>query len=43
VYVPHRFTWAHEVVTDTNSHADGYFQVDSITELPLILETLKHQ
>jgi len=43
VYIPHRFTWAHEVVADTSSHADGYVQIDSIKELPVILENLKHQ
>jgi putative hydrolase of the HAD superfamily len=43
VYVPHRFTWAYEVVTDTNSHADGYVQIDSIKQLPAILETLNHR
>lgn len=43
VYIPHRFTWAHEVVSDTSSQVDGYVQIDSINELPAILETLKHQ
>ncbi|MBW6474104.1 MAG: HAD family hydrolase [Anaerolineaceae bacterium] len=43
VHIPHRFTWAHEVVADTSSHVDGYVQIDSIKELPAILETLKHQ
>lgn len=43
VYVPHRYTWAHEVVADSSSHADGYVQIDSIKELPVILENLKHQ
>jgi putative hydrolase of the HAD superfamily len=43
VYIPHRFTWAHEVVTDSSSHIDGYVQINSIKELPAILENLKHQ
>lgn len=43
VYIPHRFTWAHEVVADSSSHADGYVQIESIKELPAILENLKHQ
>lgn len=43
VYIPHRFTWAHEVVADTKAHEDGYVQIESIKELPAILETLKHQ
>jgi len=43
VYVPHRFTWAHEVVADASSHADGYVQIASLKELPKILKNLKHQ
>lgn len=43
VYIPHRFTWAHEVVADSSSDADGYFQIDSIKDLPVILKNLKHQ
>jgi putative hydrolase of the HAD superfamily len=43
VYIPHRFTWAHEVVADTDSQSEGYVQINSIKELPGILEKLKHQ
>jgi putative hydrolase of the HAD superfamily len=43
VYIPHRFTWAHEVVADSNAHEDGYVQIESIKKLPAILKTLKHQ
>jgi putative hydrolase of the HAD superfamily len=41
VYIPHRFTWAHEVVSDTGSQPEGYARSDSIKELPGILEKLK--
>ena len=43
VYIPHRFTWAHEVVADADSQSEGYVQINSIKELPRILEKLKHQ
>ena len=42
VYVPHKFTWAQEQVSDTSSHADGYIQIESIKDLPLVLEKIKH-
>jgi len=42
VYIPHRFTWAHEVV-ETNDHSEGYIQIDSFSQLPPVLEKLKHQ
>lgn len=43
VYVPHRFTWAHEVASDVGSDLERLFQIDSIKELPGILEKLRNQ
>jgi putative hydrolase of the HAD superfamily len=43
VYVPHRITWAHEVVSDTGSMSERYTQIDSIKEIPSILKKLKRQ
>ena len=40
VYVPHKFTWAHEVVEEKESKSNGYIQVDSISKLPEVLEHL---
>jgi len=41
VYIPHTFTWAHEQVTGSSSHADGYFQIESFKELPGVIEKIK--
>jgi putative hydrolase of the HAD superfamily len=41
VYIPHTFTWAHEQVTGSSSHADGYFQIESLKELPGVIEKIK--
>ncbi|HSM23539.1 MAG TPA: HAD family hydrolase [Anaerolineaceae bacterium] len=43
VYIPHRFTWAHEVVNDVSSHSDGFIQIESFKDLPNTLENLKNQ
>ncbi len=43
VYIPHRFTWAHEVVAETGSQPEGYIQINAIEELPGVLEKLKRQ
>jgi putative hydrolase of the HAD superfamily len=41
VYIPHTFTWEHEQVSGTSSHADGYFQIESFKELPGVIEKIK--
>lgn len=40
VYVPHRFTWAHEEVSDSESQSDGYIQIDSIKHLPDVINNI---
>jgi putative hydrolase of the HAD superfamily len=41
VYIPHTFTWAHEQVIGTSSHADGYFQIESFNEIPGVIAKIK--
>lgn len=41
VYIPHRFTWAHEVV-EISPHSDGFIQIDSFDNLPAVLEKINY-
>ncbi len=43
VYVPHKFTWAHEIVEVGESNSNGYVQVNTISELPEVLLALANQ
>ena len=40
IYVPHELTWEHENKLDEPVNPDSYIQIDSLTEVPTILDSL---
>lgn len=42
VYIPHHFTWEHEVINDVSPHEDGYIQISAISELPEVIHQLNN-
>lgn len=43
VYIPHHFTWEHEVINDVSPHDDGYIQIQKMQELPEIINQINSQ
>lgn len=43
VYMPHHFTWEHEMINDVTPHDDGYIQISTMSELPGIIQRLNNQ
>ncbi len=42
VYIPHHFTWEHEVISNVTPHDDGYIQISSMSELPEVVQRLNN-
>ena len=40
VHIPYEVTWHHEHVPDESLPRDGWYRIDSITELSRLLDTL---
>jgi putative hydrolase of the HAD superfamily len=43
VYIPHHFTWEHEVINDVNPHQDGFIQIEKMQELPEVIQQINNQ
>lgn len=43
VYIPHHFTWEHEVINDVNPHQDGFIQIEKMQELPEVIQQINNR
>ena len=43
VYIPHHFTWEHEVINDVTPHQDGFIQIEKMQELPEVIQQINNQ
>jgi len=42
VYIPHSFTWEHEVISDVTPHDDGFIQISAMSELLEVVQILNN-